>query len=425
MEKTQVDLEFTPSSALVELEAEQIQLARQQASLIKNKSRRWHVYLQSLALTSLELWLQQREPLLRIKKEGCSVFQLGYANFIDAVCNLEIGKFRVCLLPTVSWSNEEIIVPRAIIDLPELTAHFYVIIAIEDELELATIRGFASYDKLQQLCQQLEPDVDWNYPLCTSWFNPDPDKLLLYWRCWEPSEVFLPEQERNTVSSELTRRIEELKALLPQVETVALWQFLTWEQGKLVLSNPDLVHWCYRYLEEKKIEEKKISWIDYLGDLLQILTRTAVNASSWFQEKCEQQFWQPVTALSFRGESRTRDELELDDILQQWQQLSTRSIPVNFRSAYRDYSCWRLYGVSWSLEEDEWSLLLVLGAIPGGEIPYGCRMRLSDRTGILWEGELREDLVCLDVEVSGSHEEEFLATVVYEGREEVELFNRR
>ena len=118
----------------IPLSTEQLDQALELSNQIGNEAKKWQVYLQVLALLSFEEWLQQREPDISIEREGVSVLQPQYANALDAICNLRVGEFKICLIPTISFSDEEVTVPRAVVDLPEFTAHFYIVIGIEEEL---------------------------------------------------------------------------------------------------------------------------------------------------------------------------------------------------------------------------------------------------------------------------------------------------
>ena len=52
----------------------------------------------------------------------------------------------------------------------------------------------------------------------------------------------------------------------------------------------------------------------------------------------------------------------------------------------------RLHAVTWSLPEtNEWSLLFVLGAVPGGKPPYGVKLQIRDETDLLGEKVLEPD----------------------------------
>lgn len=112
--------EIDSNLEIINLE-EQSQQAFLISEQINNQLRQWQVYFQCLALFAFEEWLHEREPSLTIDRDNSSTLQQQYANVIDAVSNLEVGNFKVCLIPSMLLTNEEIAIPRAVIDLPEYT----------------------------------------------------------------------------------------------------------------------------------------------------------------------------------------------------------------------------------------------------------------------------------------------------------------
>ena len=421
-------VEFENLTETIPLEPEQFDQAGELSEQIGNEARKWQVYLQALALLSFEEWLQQREPEISLERERASVLQPKYANAINAVCNLNVGEFKVCLIPNISFSDEEVIVPRAIIDLPEFTAHFYVVIGIEEELEVAAIRGFLRHDQLVNYQPQLQAEADWTYQLPLAWFNREPDELLLYLQCLEPTAIPLPEIPTNRQAT-LARMQAALLALLPQLRNRPLWQVLTWEQGVAVLTTPDLLNWLYQSLTENAA-----NLTNHLSDLLQILTQQAVNVRHWLRYQTNELVqilsWEVLPPSSMRGDGLIRElptaslprsesslTQNLDEILRDISFNNNLEIPEIAGRAYRELSLvgsLRLYAVIWPVEDDNgWILLLILTASPGAEPPYGFNLRLSDQTGVLTQDELQPDSIhdYIFALVTGSYQDKFLATI--------------
>jgi hypothetical protein len=421
-------VEFENLTETIPLEPEQFDHAVELSEQIGNEARKWQVYLQALALLSFEEWLQQREPEISVNREHASVLQPQYANAINAVCNLNVGEFKVCLIPNISFSDEEVIVPRAIIDLPEFTAHFYVVIGIEEELEVAAIRGFLRHDQLVNYQPQLQAEADWTYQLPLAWFNREPDELLLYLQCLEPTAIPLPEIPTNRQAT-LARMQAALLALLPQLRNRPLWQVLTWEQGVAVLTTPDLLNWLYQSLTENAA-----NLTNHLSDLLQILTQQAVNVRHWLRYQTNELVqilsWEVLPPSSMRGDGLIRElptaslprsesslTQNLDEILRDISFNNNLEIPKIAGRAYRELSLvrsLRLYAVSWPVEDDNgWILLLILTASPDAEPPYGFNLRLSDQTGVLTQDELQPDSIYdyIFALVTGSYQDKFLATI--------------
>jgi hypothetical protein len=421
-------VEFENFTETIPLEPEQFDQAGELSDRIGNEARKWQVYLQALALLSFEEWLQQREPEISVNRERASVLQPQYANAIDAVCNLNVGEFKVCLIPTISFTDEEVIIPRAVRDLPEFTAHFYVVIGIEEELEVAAIRGFLRHDQLIHYQSQLQAEADWTYQLPLAWFNREPDELLLYLQCLEPTAIPLPEIPTNRQAT-LARMQAALLTLLPQLRNRPLWQVLTWEQGAAVLTTPDLLNWLYQSLTENTS-----ALTEHLSDLLQILTQQAVNVRHWLRYQTDELVqilsWEVLPLSPMRGDDLIRELptaslprsesspiQNLDEILTDISFNNNLEIPEIAGRAYRELSLvrsLRLYAVTWHVPNDNgWILLLILTASPGAEPPYGFSLRLSDQTGVLTQDELQPNSIhdYIFALVAGSYQDKFLATI--------------
>ncbi|MBD2088250.1 DUF1822 family protein [Coleofasciculus sp. FACHB-542] len=425
-----VELEELPET--IPLESEQFDQAVQLSNQVGNEDRKWQIYLQALSLFSFEEWLRKREPEIYLDKEHSSVLQPQYANAIDAVFNLRIGEFKVCLIPTITLTDKEITIPRAAVDLPEFAAHFYVFIGIEEELEVAAIRGFVRHDQMMNYLPQLEPEADWNYQIPIAWFNREPNELLLYLQCLISSAIPLPEIPTNRQNT-LARMQSTLLTLLPQLRNRPLWQVLTWEQGTAVLTTPDLLNWLYQPLTENTA-----TVTNHLSELLQILTQQAVNVRNWLRNQVDevmQLSWEALPAPSpLRGTEPIRElpasfplrrseqnpSKELDEILIEISRNNQLEIPPNAGRAYRDLTLGnrvRMYAVTWSLPDDDgWTLLLILKAISGNEPDDEMTLRVSDRVEVLAEDTLHldgdEDYIF--TQVAGTYQDKFLATITSE-----------
>lgn len=411
--------DFPSHLETVDLEPKHYEEALQLSQNIGNEAKQWSVYLQALAVLAFAEWLNKREPIISLTQEISSIFKPKYVNLIDVICNLEVGKFKVCLIPTISFSDDEIILPRAVIDLPEFAAHFYIVIAINEELEIAAIRGFISYNEIvnYKLNYQSEftPQRDWTYILPFSWFNSEPDELLLYLQSALTSTITLPEipANRRTALSQIQR---ELINLLPQVNTSPLWQILTWSQGVAVLTSPELLNWLYNFPASDSSASNT-----HLLDLLQILSQQGVNIQRWLNNQFDdiiQAFsWEVLPAI--RGTSdniRQEPAEELEVILREINRDYDSKIPDVAVRAYQDIILeipLRIYAVTWILPDDEWSLLLILKAISGHQPPSGFKLRVSDQTSVLVEEEIQYNSYhdYIFAQVVGSYDDKFMVTI--------------
>ena len=400
---------------------EQLQPAFLISEKINNPLRKWQVYFQCLALFAFEEWLQEREPRLTLEKENSSTLQYQYANLIDAIFNLKVGNFKVCLIPCMLLTNEEVAIPRAVIDLPEYTAHFYVVIGVDEELEIAAVKGFLRYDQLLNIKAELQPEADWNYYIPLVQFNQEVDKLLLYLQCLAPTAILLPEIPNSR--RDIVRRVQSsLLNLLPQLDNRPLWEVLTWEQGKAVLTTPLLINWLYQ-----SINQNTAALTKHLSDLLQILTQQAVNVGQWLVNQVDDAVqtlsWQLIPASQLRStidsnESNSVEELEV--ILNDIQNNNQLDIPSTAVRIYQDIQLnklLRLYVIIWSLPEEEngWTLLLVLKAINDNQSTSRFTLRVSDQIEVLDEEQLiTDDNNYLYTQVEGNYDDKFLATIISE-----------
>ncbi|MDP8964736.1 MAG: DUF1822 family protein [Cyanobacteriota bacterium] len=424
---TQMWLDFEAlSPETIDLSPESIAQAVELSTNIPNEQQQWQTYLNVLALYAFEEWLGSRSIDLTIDREYCSVLQPATANVIDAVCNLKVNEFNICLMAAGSLIDEEVTLPRAVVDLPEFVPHFYVLVEVQEEQETAVVHSFLSYEQLvnRRASVNLEADEDWTYQLPLTWFEADPDRLLLFLRCLEQMAMSLPSSQSDR-TMQLSQIRSELEALLPQLESPErqLWEVLTWEQGTAVLTNPELLNWVYQ-LQRGEITSasSQISLQQHLSDILQLLTQPAVNVGRWLwnelDELAQEVSWVLLPSLAPAAAMRSPVE-EFEAIVTQLRQAGVE-IPTQARGAYRDLQLagmpLRLYAVTWPVLSEsipEWTLLLVLGATPGTSLPPGLRLRVSDQTGVLVEQVL--DTQASDsyffTSVVGSWEEKFIVTV--------------
>lgn len=418
------DFDVLPTEA-INLSPDVFDQALNLSAHIPHEERQWQTYLNALALGGFEQWLGERATDLTLNKKQCSVLQPFMANAIDAVSHLQVGQFKLCLISMGSLTDEEVTVPRAVVDLPEFVAHFYVLVEVQEEQETAVIQGFLSYEQLvnQRDQHDLEAEEDWTYQLPLSWFEHNPDRLLLNLRCLEPAAIPLPESI-NQRSMQLARKRSELEALLPNLQSSdrQLWQVLTWEQGALVFTNPELLNWVYQLQQPGGQPEPLTAIKKHLADTLQLVTQPAMNAGRWLlgelDELAQELSWVLLPSLAPIRMMRSPVE-EFEAIVTQLRHTEVE-IPLEARGAYRDLRLGgmplRLYAVTWPLLSGsipEWTLLLVLGATPGTHLPTGVQLRVSDQTGILVERILDSQPrnSYFFTRVVGTWDEKFIVTV--------------
>ncbi len=87
--------------AVIPLEPEHFDRAIQLGRLATNETHQWRTYINGLALCGFVEWLEERAPALTVQQTECSILQPQYGSILNAVCNLVIGHFTLCLIVTI------------------------------------------------------------------------------------------------------------------------------------------------------------------------------------------------------------------------------------------------------------------------------------------------------------------------------------
>ncbi|MEM7590277.1 MAG: DUF1822 family protein, partial [Cyanobacteria bacterium P01_A01_bin.83] len=397
-----------------------------------NPERQWQTYLNSLALFGFETWLQERDPNLNINSDRCSVKQPSYANYIDGVFNLIIGDYKLCLLTNGVTIDEVISVDRALIDLPEYAAHFYVLVNVIEEQAEVEINSFISYQEIitEKETADLSATDDWTYEIPLDWFNTQPDDLLLALRCLEPNSLTLPESVTATDNIQ-----SQLEPLLPQLRsaTTELYQILTWSQAATILSSPDLLNWLYQLQTNQfSIGDSMAVLGDRLSSRMSAATQRLINVKSWLSDELDeiaQSLAWTLLPIPELASSAMRDLAVIDrqSPAQEFAAIMTQlrtsgeDIPETARGAYQDFTLashgLRMYAVTWmivvSKDVLEWSLLLILGAQSNNYIPQGLKLELKEGSTVLDQKTITENTYdsYIYTQVIGELDEQFTVSV--------------
>lgn len=419
-----IEFEYLPTESL-NIEPEDINQAVELSNKIPDDSRQWQTYLNGLALFTFKKWLEERDDNLTVNWQESTITKPSLANVIPIVTNLQVGQFKICLISLGSLFDEQVPLPRLVIDLPEFVPHFYVLVEVLEEQECGIIRGLITH---QQLMENLETQTrniqpDWTYQIPLNWFEKDPNRLFLYLRTLEPEAIPLPaiavnrQQQLATIENELVRLLPQLQA--PETE---LWQVLNWQQGSVVLTSPKLLEWVYK-LQTNNLETANLSSLQtYLLDFIKLITRPAINLGRWLWNELDEvgkslswELLHLTPASEFRSPAEEFAAIQL--------QLRSQGveIPTVARCGHHNFllagNSLRIYAVAWnsSTENDPnlWSLLLILGAPAPNTLPNTLKFRVSDPTGILTEQQVNPQQVnsYLYTSVVGAWDEKFIASV--------------
>ncbi len=197
------------SSKVIWLEPEYFEGAKEISDQDLGETRQWKNYLNALALFGFEQWLRERIPDIQINRDNCWIFQSDSTHVLDVVYNLSIGEFKLDLIPVDNLTDGFVILPKEVIESPQIVAHFYVLIEVLEEEEQLNIYGFLRYDQLVKHCQSMNfhAKSDSCYQIPLSWFDTEINNLLLYSRFLEKAAIPLPSvfEVNNTVVESLNQ----------------------------------------------------------------------------------------------------------------------------------------------------------------------------------------------------------------------------
>jgi hypothetical protein len=432
----------TFTEADIFLTSEQINRAVELSEPIVNTKQQWQTYLNALALEGFKNWLEERDFSMEINSANCSVTQPQYANYLDGVFNLEVGAFKVCLLTDGVAIDELVTIPRAILDLPQYTAHFYILLDVIEERAEARINSFLRYDEILERIENnnLTPESDWTYEIPLAWFNSESDDLLLYLRCLDTQAITLPEitaSSSNNIQS-------ELEILIPQLQSAetSLADILTWEQGARLLGDSDLLTWLYELQTQTFSLQDAINRLsNSFSQTVQQINQRVINVKSWLSNELDEiaqnLAWNllptPVASTAFRDLQVVNRESPTEEFTAILSQLrdSGEEIPNLAAGAYRDFNlanyALRLFAVTWEISETEnvpeWSLLLILGARLDSYLPQGLKLELSQDSTVLDETvvEIDTDDTYIYSQVIGELDEQFFVSVTLASGESITL----
>ncbi len=407
----------TQSPNLIVLSEEDLERAVAQTETLR-PAEGWQAHLNAIAWVGFQQWLSERG--IAVENPACSVTRPEVAGLLSAVCSLEVNGFRLCLIPAGSLDDEAVTIPRAALELAAFVPQLLVLVDVREEVGQVDVQGCLRYDQMRAhiaaLPEELTAHRDWTYTIPRTWFDLDPDALLLYLRCLPPEALASGSVASGSVAiapptlPSVAQVQETLSTLAGRLQSqVPIWKLLTWEQAAVVLTQPEL--------------GRSLLPSPSPGPVAQAV----VNVRQWFQDSVQipqDQDWRLLPPLSRLQEATSmryaRSPVEqFEDIVTTISQSGT-PIPSQARAAYRDLT-WetvsvRLYAITWDLStasDQAWCLLLLLGPQPNRELPAGITLRISDDIQVLDQQTLSETGpdAYLFSQVVGEWREQFQVTV--------------
>jgi hypothetical protein len=170
--------------------------------------QQWQSYLNTLALLGFEQWLSERLAEQSIERSDKP---------IESVCYVEVNEFKFCLIAVEHVLDETVQIPQAVVEQPELAAHFYVVHEVSEEQELVTVRGFLRFDELMNYRDRhnCQPQDDC-YLLPLSLLDAEPNHLLFYCRSLQPTAIALPIHTSSTAAGQFLGALTNTTTKLTQ-----------------------------------------------------------------------------------------------------------------------------------------------------------------------------------------------------------------
>lgn len=403
------DSNFTQTA----LSPAQVQQAAHLSEAIGWPEQRWQVYRSALGVLGFGQWLQDCAPELNVEAAlgSISLSQPAAAHWISAACNVRVGDFRLCLLAVGSMPDETVNIPAAALVLPEWSAHFYVLVEVLEEQDQVAVTGFLTYDtyRQQQARQPLPMTADGSYELPLSWFQADPEALLLQLRCLDSAAIALP--TAPTLPLPDPAAVRQTLMALQDPFLQPLGHLLSGTEILTLLHTPALLSWAYeRAIAPQSSAQPAARPAAAIPSL--------INVAHWLERQLDEVAatlgWVLLPSPGLAAWRSLRSEFAPIRTALAEQGLD---IPTGASGAYRELR-WsdgsaRLYALTWLLtaqaETAEWTLLIVLERSPH---PRSSRLTLTvrDETQPLFEQAL-DAQGAIYTQVIGEVGERFWVTV--------------
>lgn len=321
---------------------------------IPDADKQWHSFLRAFAIAGFEQWLNQGSTQLPITYPHT-------APGSDA--NIQVGDFRLCILPIGSLKDNRVIIPATAVD-GEHAAHLYVLVEVHEEIDQVRVFTGLRHDRLELYLEQQRGAE--NYVVPTSQFTVPPEKLLWYLSCLKPETIMDPAMATSGVKEKITNQLNETMT-------------------------------------------------------------TVINTGRWLQGQldtvAEQLAWQfiPSLELSYglRDLGDTEDPLEkIPDILRELRERNVQ-VPDNASGACKsinvgDATC-HFYTFVWELADtNEWSSLFVLfGSGANAPLPAGIELQVSDQTSVMSTSKVQPGAMTtfLYIQAIGNLDEQFTVEI--------------
>lgn len=381
---SELPLNFEPLTAeTIDLESAAVSQAIAFSQAIPDPQLRWSSYLALLALEGFTTWRRQRSTPIVLHRQRATLIQPEGWDAPAAINHVYANQFHVCLIAVDSDFEDAIELPASAIHASQM-AHFYVAIAVHEELKQISIRSFLRCDQLADYLQHHDLIIGphQTYQLPISIFETDLEQLLLYLTCLEPSALGLPTTSLALAPSSLNQWL-----IQPAIDTGM---------------------WLQRQM-------------NHLADEL---------ATTFFPPELPlpsaMRSAESSTARSHSALSAASQE-NLETVLKEIERNGIR-IPDTARAAYQDIFVgdrpFRLYAIVWAIPEatpePEWSLFAILESLHPTLLD-GIRLIIKERNTPVIEKTTTPGSAYLIAQILGTWDEQFTVTVTLDTGESLTL----
>ncbi|NEZ58704.1 DUF1822 family protein [Adonisia turfae] len=404
----------------VEFDPEDIFQASQQIDDRLPEAYRWATYIRHLARIAVDEWISPRLRGLSYSQQSCSLLQFPLSHVLEAICNLKVGDFNVCVLAIESVLSGEVVIPRAAVELPEFRPDIYFLVEVKEaqedymDAEFAVMRGVVSADKLCQYLSdfEIQPLSNWTYEVPLALFGNEPGCLMTYARHLEPATI----RQAVSVTEICRKQSHEPGVSLDTVIDIKepLWQQLNWDGGAALLRSQERLQKLYeqpKYEQSKKVivESAALKVLNIMGWLQGKLDEPSRQLGFWLGEALSSE----PALMTDAGPLRC-SELMLDissevfrqglrSLREQGVSIPSLVLPIYYQTEFQELQLRFCFVFPLSKEDTEKQhLLIILRAEDDEDLPMGLIFKAETDSGILqqYELDMDESVVFLRLSVS-------------------------
>lgn len=175
----------------------------------KSEADQWQIHLNTLALSAFQEWLSERMSQQVIVQDS---------HITKSRCQLNINGFILGLIVTEHVLDEVVSIPTTNLEEQDEVAHFYVVLEVIEEQQVAVIRGFINHAELVDYCCQGESPLsqDHCYQIPLSLLDSESNHLLCYCRHLKPQTISISTTSPDDKHSSLGAIVESNRAKLSQ-----------------------------------------------------------------------------------------------------------------------------------------------------------------------------------------------------------------